>query len=209
MHIQCPHCGFSKDVDSQRMPPAANRVTCPKCQGSFALGESTPAASSEPSRPEEEQQSPVAAPAEPLQPAAAALPKAGFWIRVVATLVDAALIFILQFLLGAILAAVGLATNGANGNLAILIQLFGYLLSAVYAVVFTGYCGQTPGKMALRIKVIRRDGRQISYGRAAFREIPAKFLSGILFGIGYLMVAFDDQKQGLHDRLADTYVIKL
>ncbi|PLY03929.1 MAG: transporter, partial [Desulfuromonas sp.] len=34
-------------------------------------------------------------------------------------------------------------------------------------------------------------------------------LSGIILGIGYLMVAFDEQKQGLHDRLCDTYVIKL
>ncbi len=63
--------------------------------------------------------------------------------------------------------------------------------------------------MALRIKVIRASGEDVSYGRAFLREVPGKFLSGILLGIGYLMVAFDDQKQGLHDRIADTYVIKL
>jgi uncharacterized RDD family membrane protein YckC len=63
--------------------------------------------------------------------------------------------------------------------------------------------------MALRIKVICCDGTEISYGRAAFREVPAKFISGIIFCIGYLMIAFDEQKQGLHDRMAKTYVIKL
>ena len=47
--------------------------------------------------------------------------------------------------------------------------------------------------MALRIKVIRRDGRGIGYGRAAFREVLCKTISGLLLGIGYLMVAFDDR----------------
>ena len=63
--------------------------------------------------------------------------------------------------------------------------------------------------MALRIKVIRTDGRQINYGRAALREVLGKFISSVLLCIGYLMVAFDSQKQGLHDKIADTYVIKL
>jgi uncharacterized RDD family membrane protein YckC len=91
----------------------------------------------------------------------------------------------------------------------IVIWLFGTVLSISYAVFFTGYCGQTPGKMALRIKVIRTDGAPITYGRAALREVLGKFVSGILLGIGYLMVAFDSKKQGLHDKIADTYVIKL
>ncbi|MDH3960367.1 MAG: RDD family protein, partial [Desulfuromonadales bacterium] len=83
------------------------------------------------------------------------------------------------------------------------------VLSISYAVFFTGYCGQTPGKMVLRIKVIRTDGSPINYGRAALREVLGKFISSILLGIGYLMVAFDNRKQGLHDKIADTYVIKL
>ena len=53
------------------------------------------------------------------------------------------------------------------------------------------------------------DGSQLTYGRAAKREVLGKFVSSILLGIGYLMVAFDSQKQGLHDKIADTYVIKL
>jgi uncharacterized RDD family membrane protein YckC len=63
--------------------------------------------------------------------------------------------------------------------------------------------------MALRIKVIRTDGSPINYGRAALREVLGKFISSILLGIGYLMVAFDNRKQGLHDKIGDTYVIKL
>lgn len=209
VEITCPHCGFSKQIDPGHLPQDATRAHCPKCGQGFPLRPENPAVTHQ------------AAIATGLYagrdistgPAAAGLPKAGFWIRVVATIIDAILVFILQFVLGSLLAVTGSVSGGADegavGNMVILIQIFGYILSFAYYIVFTGHCGQTPGKMALRIKVIRTDGSQISYGRAAFREVPAKFISGIIFGIGYLMVAFDEQKQGLHDRMADTYVIKL
>jgi uncharacterized RDD family membrane protein YckC len=88
-----------------------------------------------------------------------------------------------------------------------------WLLSASVSVVdyvyFTAYGGQTPGKMALRIKVLRSDSSPLTLGRAFYREVICKFVSGIILGIGYLMVAFDVKKQGLHDRMADTYVVRL
>ncbi|MBD1401523.1 RDD family protein [Pelovirga terrestris] len=142
-----------------------------------------------------------------------AVPKATFWMRAVATLVDAAIVFGLQMILGGLLALAGTVTvvgnDGGAGETAFIVHFFSYLISFTYYIFFTGYCGQTPGKMVLRIKVVRQDGSPISYGRAAFREVPAKFLSGIIFGVGYLMVIFDDQKRALHDRMSDTYVIKL
>ncbi|MGW8313084.1 MAG: RDD family protein [Desulfuromonadales bacterium] len=139
-------------------------------------------------------------------------PKAGFWIRVVAYLLDFLLLwtveFVLSMLIGMTVNLLGLPTDG-NPSVDVVIWMFGATLSLAYAVFFVGYCGQTPGKMALRIKVIRTDGSAVSYGRAVLREVIGKFISGILLGIGYLMVAFDSQKQGLHDKMADTYVIKL
>ncbi|MEA3544257.1 MAG: RDD family protein [Thermodesulfobacteriota bacterium] len=201
MQMTCPHCGFSKQIDPEQLPPDVTRVNCPKCKQSFPLPQQP---APQPEITVKKYQSSAN------QTEVDALPKAGFWMRLVATFIDAFIVFVLQFLLGSLLAVAGLAVGeNTMGNMAILIQLFGFVLSFAYYVFFTGYCGQTPGKMALRIKVIRRDGTTLSYGRAAFREIPAKFISGIIFGIGYLMVAFDDQKQGLHDRMADTYVIKL
>ncbi len=138
--------------------------------------------------------------------------KAGFWIRVVATVLDSFLLSIVQFVLTLVISLlfgfIGLAV-GDDPAINMVIWLFGMTISLGYAVFFTGYCGQTPGKMAVRIKVIRTDGSQMNYGRAAKREILGKFVSSILLGIGYLMVAFDSQKQGLHDKIADTYVIKL
>ena len=139
-------------------------------------------------------------------------PKAGFWIRVVATILDSFLLCIVQFVLTLMISLLvgfmGIAA-GENPAVSLIIWLFGTTISLGYAVFFTGYCGQTPGKMALRIKVVRTDDSQLTYGRAAKREVLGKFVSSILLGIGYLMVAFDQQKQGLHDKIADTYVIKL
>ena len=141
------------------------------------------------------------------------IPKAGFWIRVVAYLLDSTLLGVVQFVLsltlGMTVSSMGGLTGEGDTAMNVVVWLFGATLSIAYAVFFTGYCGQTPGKMALRIKVIRTDGRPLTYGRAALREVLGKFLSSILLGIGYLMVAFDNQKQGLHDRIGDTYVIKL
>ena len=138
--------------------------------------------------------------------------KAGFWIRVITYMVDFFLLLIVQFalslLIGLTIGMLGFAVED-DPAVNMVIWLFGTVLSIGYAVFFTGYCGQTPGKMALRIKVIRTDGSALNYGRAALREVLGKFVSGILFGVGYLMVAFDGQKQGLHDKISDTYVVKL
>jgi len=137
---------------------------------------------------------------------------AGFWIRSVAYLIDTMILGAVQF---AIALALGLAggalTDNGNGELtmALIGGLCGMVVGVTYAVFFTGYNGQTPGKMALRIQVIRSDGTPMSYGRAFLREVIGKFVSGLILGIGYIMAGFDRQKQGLHDKIAGTYVIKL
>lgn len=216
MQLTCPNCNYSKQIDPALLPPDTTRATCPKCQEKFELP-----VTRQGNKLEEPQIEPTAEPQaitegsqQPMLPPRQieidAIPKAGFWIRVGATLLDGLIVFVLQFVLGFLLAIAGFAAgNGGGEEISGLVMLFGYVLSFAYYIIFTGHCGQTPGKMALRIKVIRTDGGDIGYGKAAFREVVAKFISGIILGIGYLMVAFDDQKQGLHDRMANTYVIKL
>lgn len=206
--IRCPHCQFSKEVDITALPDNLNKVTCPRCRESFPLlrdeQAETPEIINIPSRQEssETQIAPESLD-DPQQE------KAGFWIRFVAAIVDGLLVFILQMVLGGMLYLAGALNGSADGNTTLLVEIFTLLLSIFYYIFFTGYCGQTPGKMATRIKVICCDGSQLGYGKAAFRELPAKFISGIILGIGYLMAAFDENKQALHDRMAKTYVIKL
>jgi uncharacterized RDD family membrane protein YckC len=69
-----------------------------------------------------------------------------------------------------------------------------------------GKFAATPGKMACGLKVIMSDGSQVTYWRALGRHF-AKVLSVLILYIGYIMVAFDEEKRGLHDRICDTRVI--
>jgi len=139
-----------------------------------------------------------------------ARPKAGFWIRCVAYLLDSVILGVAQLAISLALGFAGGALLGENGlALPLISALSGMVIGLTYAVFFTGYNGQTPGKMALRIQVIRTDGTSMTYARAFLREVIGKFASGIILGIGYLMAGFDRQKQGLHDKIAGTYVIKL
>jgi len=65
----------------------------------------------------------------------------------------------------------------------------------------------TLGKKILGLKVVDLNGSRISFGKATGRFL-ASILSGLILGIGYLMVAFNPKKQGLHDQIAGTYVVK-
>ena len=208
LSVSCPHCGFAKEVPSDKIPTGAVKVTCPNCRETFPFGRNV----ADTLEPPAEETDPTAE--ETALSQAAAIPKAGFWIRVVASLVDGVILVVIQVILTVLLGLIAAgAVTGMNEQgqvaLSLVYSLFGTALSMAYYVFFTGYCGQTPGKMAVRVKVIRTDGEDIGYGRAFFREVFGKFVSGVLLCIGYLMVAFDSQKQGLHDKIANTYVIKL
>jgi len=61
--------------------------------------------------------------------------------------------------------------------------------------------------MALGLKVTDLEKKPISFGKASGRFF-GKILSGIILGIGYLMIAFTEKKQGLHDILAGCLVLK-
>jgi uncharacterized RDD family membrane protein YckC len=83
----------------------------------------------------------------------------------------------------------------------------GLLLACTYEGIFVSQMGATPGKMALGMKVVRPDGSRVDLGRAVGRYF-AKLLSMLILGIGYIMVAFDSEKRGLHDMICDTRVVR-
>lgn len=82
-----------------------------------------------------------------------------------------------------------------------------YVLMVTYFILPTYYAGRTLGKRLLQLKVISVEDRSMTFFEVAYRETVGKFLSGILFGVGYLMIVIDKQKRGIHDLLADTEVI--
>ncbi|HLC43249.1 MAG TPA: RDD family protein [Methylomirabilota bacterium] len=143
------------------------------------------------------------------------LPRAGFWIRLAAWIAD----IVCLFLATIVLAVLVLATIWFGGRLggeineqvmalagysgAVIVMASGFL----YFTLFVGSSGQTPGKMLFRLKVVRVNDQEMTYGRAVLRSL-CWILSLLLFSIGFLMIAFNRQKQGLHDVLAGTYVIR-
>ena len=117
----------------------------------------------------------------------------GFWRRFVAWIIDAV---ILGALVG-ILAAIALETASWLGS----------VIGIVYVIGFWTWRGQTLGKMAMGVKIVKTDGSPIGIGRAILRYI-GYLVSTIIIFIGYLMIAWDSKKQGLHDKIAGTYVVK-
>ena len=77
-----------------------------------------------------------------------------------------------------------------------------------YWTVAVGWKGRTVGKMMLGMKVVRTDGSRVSYLRA-FGRYWGYALCFMTFGIGFLVIALEKQKRGLHDFICDTMVIKV
>ena len=131
-------------------------------------------------------------------------PYQGFWIRVVALLIDYIVLYI-TFI--GILAIFGqLEAYFATDDWTQYDTYYG-LLFVLYNVVLVGSFGATLGKYIVGIRIVQGDGSRVGYGRALARYL-ATFLSGLLLGIGFLMVAFSQKKRGLHDVIADTIVVK-
>ena len=78
----------------------------------------------------------------------------------------------------------------------------------VYFIGMWAWKGQTLGQMIVNVKVIRIDGKPVDLRTSAIRFI-GYLICGLTLGLGFLIIAFDKNKQGLHDKLAETYVIKV
>jgi len=144
-------------------------------------------------------------------------PYQGVAIRFVAILIDTIIIAIIGGILSIPFNALAVITNSASGTVTVSpASAVGGLVSlAVFVLYFTlleGHYGQTVGKMAVKIKVVREaDGAPIDYSEAAVRTI-LRFLDLIPYIIPYLLGATliwsSDKKQRLGDRVARTVVVK-
>lgn len=125
--------------------------------------------------------------------------KVGFWRRTGAYLVDAIGVSIVASIIGA---AIGQADLTQNYNVSLLLGL------AYFLYFWSSYGGgQTLGMKLLGIKVVKTDGSQLSITTALIRYVGLLVSFFVLF-IGVIWVAFDPQKQGWHDKIASTYVVR-
>ena len=134
---------------------------------------------------------------------------AGFWKRTAAYLIDLIIFYTLGFAVGIVI-GVMLYTNDPYID-DFTVEMVGALLGIIstwifYAAFESSLKQATPGKMALGIIVTDLEGNRISFGRASGRFF-SKIISAFILGIGLLMVAFTQKKQGLHDKMCECLVI--
>jgi uncharacterized RDD family membrane protein YckC len=133
---------------------------------------------------------PVAAP--PAVVSAVMLPRAGFWIRTFALLIDLVLCGVVLKLAPWVHFRAGLCL----------------LVLAVYGAVMWKLRGTTVGGSICHLKVVRLDDRPLDWTAAIVRALSC-FLSLFVVGLGFFWVAFDDEKQSWHDKIAGTAVVKV
>jgi uncharacterized RDD family membrane protein YckC len=99
--------------------------------------------------------------------------------------------------------------NPSPAGLAIVLMLLTWVAAAAYPVIFEGRPdGQTLGKKAVGIRVVRRaNGGPLGFGLALGRLL-ARFVEGFTFGLGLLWAAWDPQHQTFHDKMAGTLVVR-
>jgi uncharacterized RDD family membrane protein YckC len=121
---------------------------------------------------------------------------AGGWIRLLAYIIDAIAIGIVAQVLQAIFG------ENTGNNLSAIVFI-------AYLVVMMAVKQQTLGMMALKLKLVHADGKQTNWwGVALMREILGRVVCGITLGIGYLITFWTTKKQGIHDMISHTYIIR-
>jgi RDD family protein len=120
---------------------------------------------------------------------ALSLPRAGFWIRILALLIDTIL--------------VGVVFNALDHHTKL--QL---IALAAYGAIMWKLKGTTVGGIVCNLKIVRLDGREIDWSTAIVRALGC-FLSLIVCGLGFIWIAFDPGRQAWHDKIAGTAVVRV
>ncbi|MGH8319196.1 MAG: RDD family protein [Steroidobacteraceae bacterium] len=118
-----------------------------------------------------------------------ALPRAGFWIRMLALLIDLVIIGV----------ALSWVHHGDSGMLVLL---------ATYAAIMWKYKGTTVGGIVCDLKVVRIGGGPLDWGTAIIRALGC-FLSLVVAGLGFIWIAVDREHQAWHDKIAGTVVVRV
>jgi uncharacterized RDD family membrane protein YckC len=120
----------------------------------------------------------------------AALPRAGFWIRMAALLLDVLLVGFVM----------GLAGH--------MFGRFPLVILAIYGAVMWKMRGATVGGIVFDLHVVRLDGRPVDWETAIVRALGC-FLSLAVVFLGFIWIAFDDNRQAWHDKIAGTVVVRV
>lgn len=132
---------------------------------------------------------------------------AGFWIRTVAAIIDTLLMIIIiaPVLTGIYGKEYWLSDSLIQGSWDV---MFSYILPAIAVVLFWSYKSATPGKMLMKLTIVdAKTGGKPSTGQLIGRYL-GYYVSIIPLCLGIIWVGIDKRKQGWHDKLAGTVVIR-
>jgi uncharacterized RDD family membrane protein YckC len=130
----------------------------------------------------------------------------GFWIRFAATVVDMVVLLIPTLLVSFLFQATNRELE--KTELQFWDIIWSIMIWWVYTAAFLASSWQaTIGKKVCGLRVVDYDGRRITYGRATSRFFSSLLSSVILF-VGFFMIVWTRRRQGLHDFMAKTLVIK-
>jgi uncharacterized RDD family membrane protein YckC len=141
---------------------------------------------------------------------------AGFWLRVGAYLIDLLLITAITCPIGiAVGAFAAFAQQGGDEGaqvaslaMQMIVNVISIFAGWLYSALLESSSWQgTVGKKVLGIRVTDEYGNRIGFGRATGRHF-AKIISSLICLVGFIMAAFTEKKQGLHDMMAGTLVLQ-
>ncbi len=183
--ITCPFCGYSKEVSEDRIPEKAKSIICPVCGKKFSFTIDF-------------------------------FKKAGFGVRFLAIIIDLLLLKIVAILIGAFIDYTltymldkyfYLDKEKINTIIGGVIYFIWSAIPFLYFTISTWKYSGSIGKLFLGIKIVDKNCHKPDLKISFKRECMGKFISGLLFGMGFLFVLFDKNKQALHDKIAKTYVV--
>ncbi len=137
---------------------------------------------------------------------------AGFFVRLAAYIVDTVIVWAAMLI---VRIPVWVTTISSPDNFLVKDFIFQYsikdilfyIMQAAYFVMLTYFTGSTLGKKLFQIRVVSAEDRKMTFFEVTFRETVGRFLSALILSIGYIMIAIDKKKRGLHDILSDTNVV--
>lgn len=134
---------------------------------------------------------------------------AGFWLRVVAYIIDRLIGGLLGLAIGTVLGGIVVATDmGDESVVEVISAILGLVVNWLYYALMESSAKQaTLGKLALGLVVTDMQRERISFGRASGRYF-GMIVSGLILGIGFLMCAWTERKQCLHDSMAGCLVFR-
>jgi len=142
---------------------------------------------------------------QPMAPYAPQANYGGFWIRVVAYIIDGIIVGVVGLIVDVIFRANPNDPSSAGYGIA---NLINFLIGVAYFVGFWTYWSATPGQRVLKLKVVDANTMQpIGVGKALLRYIGL-IVSFLVCFVGVIWVAFDARKQGWMDKIAGTVVLQ-